>query len=220
LTKNNCSITFIIISALILCLPEQSNSQGKKPSFQDGVIYLSLFIADGNFIQEKQDDLEIVNEIFNHAVEFYQGDISEALLALTFATLPFNKMVINLPILNVNIPLNLPSVNEWLFLKKKKNIPGNIYFDSKLNGGQDKDKLPHFFGNAFLAYNISAINASKFLGLFVEMFESAFKVSGVDYRDIQTNHLGEFFGYSLKENPKHLPSHFLKVYSLFYFSYN
>jgi hypothetical protein len=53
------------------------------------------------------------------------------------------------------------------------------------------------------------------------MFESIFKVSGgVDYRDLQTNQLGEFFGKSLNNDSNLLPSDFFKVYSLFYFFYN
>ena len=130
-------------------------------------------------------------------------------------------MPVTIPLLNIRIPLRLPSVNERLFKIKKRNLPGIVYFDSRLKGGQDKDKVAHFFGNAFLAYNLPFINASKVLGIFVELFESSFKVSGgVDFRDLQTNGLGEAFGTSLRKNNKLLPSQFFKIYSLFYFSYN
>ena len=130
-------------------------------------------------------------------------------------------MPIRVPFINVRIPLRLPSVGKNLFSTKRENLPGIVYFDSNLNGGQDKDKVAHFYGNAFLAYNVSFFNASKFLGMIVEMFESTFKVSGgIDFRDLQTNHLGEFFGHSLRNNPNLMPSDFFKVYSLFYFSYN
>jgi hypothetical protein len=178
-------------------------------------------ITRNSIIKNSDDDLNIVDSLYIKAVEFYDGDISEALLALTFATLPFNKMPVTLPFFGCKINLRLPSVNQSLFELKNTKLPGIVYFDSGYKGGNDKDKVAHFFGNAFLAYNISYFNLSKFLGIIVEMFESTFKVSGgIDFKDLQTNYLGEFFGYSLNENPKLLPSQFFDVYSLFYFSYN
>jgi len=190
-------------------------------SFEDGVIYLSKFIASKEFELKTESDIYLVDTLYKKAVNFYEGDISEALLALTFATLPFNKMPVTIPIINVKLDLKLPSVNEELFLQKKNNLPGIIYFDSSINSNQDKDKVAHFFGNAFLKFNMSLFNLSKFFGMFVEMFESTFKVSGgIDFRDLQTNYIGEFFGYSLLDNKELLPSDFFKLYSLFYFSYN
>ena len=190
-------------------------------SFADGVIHLSKIIADEKYSSKDYSDLEIVDSLFGEELSFYNGDISEALLALTFAALPFNKMPVSIPFIGSRINLKLPSVNQELFEKKRKNIPGKIYFDSSAEGSGDKDKLAHFFGNAFLAYNISFFNLSRFLGLLVELFEEAFKVSGrIDFRDPPSNHLGEFFGYSLRTNPSQKVSDFLNVYSLFYFSYN
>ncbi|MCB9206885.1 MAG: hypothetical protein H6610_05780 [Ignavibacteriales bacterium] len=216
INKNFNNILKILFGFLFI--PNLIFGQIFDPSFEDGVIYLSNFIAEKKY-QEQIDDLDNVNLIYEEAVKFYNGDISEALLALTFATLPFNEMPIRFPILNVRIPLKLPSVNNELFIIKKNNLPKRIYFDSPLNYG-DKDKIAHFFGNAFLAYNFSTINTSKFLGMFVELFEFTLKVSGnVDLRDLKTNHLGEYFGQSLKSNPNLKPSDFFNVYSLFYFSY-
>jgi len=222
LIKNNYNRTFLILFIFTINIFNgEICGQASKTAFEVGVIYLSEFIAEEKFGSSSTNDLEKIDLIYLTALDLYNGDISEALLALTFATLPFNKMPIKLPIINLRIQLRLPSVNEELFIMKRKNIPGQVYFDSKISGGQDKDKVAHFFGNAFLANNISLFNASKFLGLFVEMFESAFKVSGgIDFRDLQTNHLGEFFGSSLKNNPTLRPSDFFNVYSLFYFSYN
>ncbi len=209
----------IFLPLLILNI-YSSTILSQDKSFEDGVIYLSSYIASEEFARQDAQSFHLVDTVFNKAVKFYNGDISEALLALTFATLPFNKMPVTIPFFNVKMFLKLPSVNDSLFIVKRNNLPGIVYFDSNINGGQDKDKVAHFFGNAFLAYNVSFINLSKFMGLIVEMFESTFKVSGgIDFRDIQSNHLGEFFGKSLKTNKHLLPSDFFKVYSLFYFSY-
>ncbi|MCP5063338.1 MAG: hypothetical protein GY936_12860 [Ignavibacteriae bacterium] len=211
------------IVIVIFLLPNDKFSKNNSTSFQEGVIYLSQYIASDEFIELSEDysDQYLVDHLYKYALAFYNGNISEALLALTFATLPFNKMPITIPIINVRIPLKLPAVNEKLFQIKRKNLPGIIYFDSPKTGGQDKDKVAHFFGNAFIAYNISFMNASKILGILVELFESSFKVSGgVDFRDLQTNGLGEYFGNSLINNDELLPSKVFNIYSLFYFSFS
>jgi hypothetical protein len=218
LIKNNNIITALFISFFLIT---QICSAQSNKSLEDGINYLSLLIANNQIKSNSSDDLKIVDSLYLKAVQFYDGDISESLLALTFATLPFNKMPVSIPFIDYKIDLKLPSVKHSLFEMKKKNLPGIVYFDSRFKGGQDKDKVAHFFGNAFLAYNFSYFNLSKFMGIFVEMFEATFKVSGgIDSRDLQTNYLGEFFGYSLTKNPKLLPSQFFDVYSLFYFSYN
>jgi len=227
--KLNLSTQLIIMKVLIgillfsYMLPMDIMSQRNTPSFEDGVNYISVYVASEVFIKLSKDnsDKYLVDHLYKYALTFYNDNISEALLALTFATLPFNKMPITIPIINVRIPLKLPAVNEELFQIKKKNLPGIIYFDSPKTGGQDKDKVAHFFGNAFIAYNISFLNASKILGILVELFESSFKVSGgVDFRDLQTNGLGELFGNLLIKNKKILPSEVFNIYSLFFFSYN
>lgn len=216
--KNKIIITavFIYFFSILQTCTAQSNR-----SFEDGVNYLSLLIAKNSKIKSSCDDLNILDSLYLKAVIFYNGDVSEALLALAFATLPFNKMPVTIPFTGIKLNLKLPSVNQKLFNLKKANLPGRVFFDSPQRGGQDKDKVAHFFGNAFLSYNIRFINLSKFLGLFIEHFESAFKVSGgVDFRDLQTNYLGEYFGYSLRNHNELLPSQFFYMYSLFYFSYN
>jgi len=216
-------ISHLLIVLLVFSVTT-SLAQGSEYSisFEDGVNNLSKFVASDEYRQLSltNSDLDLIDTLYLRAAKFYKGDISEALLALTFTTLPFNRMPITIPFTKLILSLRLPSVNDKLFQKKNINLPGIVYFDSRLNGSNDKDKVAHFFGNAFLTYNISVLNLSKFFGIFVELFESAFKVSGgVDSRDLHTNYLGEFFGNSLRKNSKLLPSDFLKVYSLFYFSY-
>lgn len=217
--KRYYKLIFVLLTCIFLQI--ELSAQFANKTFEDGVIFLSKTIASDNFKELDCSDLEKVDSLFIIAVNYYDNDISEALLALTFATLPFNKMSTKLPLINVRIPLHLPSVEEKLFYKKRDNLPGNVLFNSAIFGGNDKDKVAHFFGNAFLAYNVTVINISKFLGFIVEMFESAFEVSnGVDNRDLQVNYLGEFFGSSLQKNQKLVPSDFFKLHSLFFFSYN
>ena len=197
------------------------NAQCQTRSFEEGVIFLSEYIASEEFKNKTDEDVNLVDTLYLKALNFYDGNISEALLALTFSTLPFNRMPVTIPLVKLKINLRLPSVDKKLFQQKNKNLPGLVYFDSNESGNQDKDKVAHFFGNAFLSYNVTFLNLSKFLGIFVEMFEETFKVSGkIDFRDLQTNYCGEFFGKSLRNQKDLYPSDFFKLYSLFYFSYN
>lgn len=196
------------------------NNKNLPQSLEEGIFFLSKTIANKSVCNSCGNDLEKIDSLYNKAVIFFNKDTSDALLALTFATLPFQEMKINIPIIGV-IPLKLPSVKGELFFKKRKNLFGNVFFDSPKTNFGDKDKVAHFFGNAFLGYSSNFLNPSKFLGVFVELFEDRFKSSnGVDRRDLQSNLLGELFGKSLKNNSNILPSDCFKIYSLFYFLYN
>ena len=173
------------------------------------------FISSEEFQKLKQNnsDLALVDSIYLRALSLSEGDISEGLLAATFATLPFDKMPIKLPFITKIVDLKLQEIDPVLFKKKNNNLPSELFFDTPSYG--DKDKLAHFFGNAFLSYNISTFNISKILGIFVELFEESFKVSGgLDFRDLKVNYLGEFFGKQLNKNPKLLPSEVLSLYIL------
>ncbi len=136
------------------------------------------------------------------------------MLALTFACLPYKEMNVKLPLVPVSLKMHLPSVESPLFELKTKNLPSKLFFDTPVSNFGDKDKLSHFFGNAFIEYNFPFFNLSKFLGIFVEKFEETFYVEGaMDKRDIYVNGLGSKFGKDLNENNNLLPSEFLKKYS-------
>ncbi len=192
-------------------------SQSEK-SLSDAVYFLSEYIVSQEFtlLKSSNSDLELIDTLYSKALEYHNGDYSEALLSLTFATLPFNKMPVHLPPLG-KVNLHLPSVDETLFNRKVKNLPKKIYFDSPETNFGDKDKVAHFFGNSFLAYNQGFFNLSKFMGIFVELFEASFEVGGgLDERDILTNSLGELFGKELRKNKNLMPSDVMKLYYLFY----
>lgn len=216
------NIVVNLIFFLLFIIANPIVSQNQNNSLEDGIKYLSEYIASKEFsdLRKMNNDIELIDTLYLKSKSYFNNDVSESLLALAFTTLPFREMPIRLPILNIKIPLKLPTVNEKLFIEKRNNLPGKYFFDSPPFGLQDKDKIAHFFGNAFLSYNISFIKLSKFLSIMVEIFESDFKVSGgVDYRDIQANTLGELFGYLLNKNIEILPSEILRIYNLFYFSY-
>ncbi|KAF0151442.1 MAG: hypothetical protein FD143_1921 [Ignavibacteria bacterium] len=189
----------------------------EEVSFYSGMFYLSNYIASEEFLKLKEtnSDLEQIDIIYEKAVSFFKGNISEALLCLTFTCLPFNKIDFETPFGILKIPL--PSPPKVLFNKRLTNLPKNLFISSPKTDFGDKDKLSHFFGNAFLHYNISAFNFSKFMGIFVEKTEESFFANGgFDKRDIIANHLGELFAEMLKLNPAAKPSKALLTYQLLY----
>lgn len=217
-------IFIILISLTILSLPNKilcnDSTNDKDKNLYSVIQYFSNYIASDNFknLSSNNNDLAVLDSLYLRFVQYYDGDYSEALLALTFTTLPFNNIPLIIPILDVQLDVPLPSASDSIFRVKTKNLPRFFFFNSPKNKFGDKDKLAHFFGNAFLSYNISFFNFSKFLGIFVELFEQSFKVNGsFDYRDIQINHLGELFGVSLNNNESIVPSQIFALYSLLFY---
>ncbi|MEW6508121.1 MAG: hypothetical protein AB1432_10290 [Bacteroidota bacterium] len=209
----------ILFFALIL-FPFRNNPAQIKydKSFYGGLFYLSEFIASSEFdvYKEVNDDLSQINFIYKKAIEFFDGDISEALLALTFTCLPFDQIKVRF-FFGSKIIFPLPSPPKKIFNKKLSNLPSKLFFDSPKSNFGDKDKLAHFFGNAFLRYNFGFFNLSKFMGIFVENVEEGlFLEGGFSNRDIIVNHLGELFAESIKKNKNLLPSDILKIYQLLF----
>jgi len=193
------------------------NITAQTLSLNDGVKKISEYIISDRFSEliNNKNDIELVDSIYLFALKVYEGDISEALLALTLVTLPFKKMPLNIPFVGIKLKAELSSVSDSIFSKKVRNIPSKLFVDTDSNNFGDKDKLAHFFGNAFLSYNFTFINVAKFFSLFIEYFEETFKINGaVDVRDLSVDLLGEHFGDSLNYNPDLLPSQFISGKSL------
>jgi len=210
---------FLSVSIFLFIPASYCFQNNYDKSFYGGLFYLSEFIASDQFaeLRKNHNDPELVDLIYRKAYDFYDGDISEALLALTFACLPFNRIRTRF-LFGSELMIPLPSPPESVFKTKVKNLPKNIFFNSPETEFSDKDKLAHFFGNAFLRYNFGFFNLSKFMGIFVETVEEGlFIEGGYSNLDIITNHLGELFAESVKENNSLLPSSVLNVYQLFYF---
>jgi len=170
------------------------------------------------FFLLNHNDLETVDHIYEKALTFFEGDYSETFFCLTFTLIPYNKILMKLPVIGSHVSVPLPSPPQKLFDEKLKNTPKRLFNDSPSNNFGDKDKLAHFFANAFLHYNISFFNLSEFLGIFVEYFEQGFFLQGdFDKRDLISNHLGEIFAEMVHNNKNAKPSEALKIYQLFIF---
>lgn len=208
--KKQIFIFFIII------LPQNLFAQSKSEiNFYNGLFYLSNYIASDEF-KDIKTDLEKVDSLFSKGNLFFNNDISETLLCLTFSCLPFNK--IDLKFFSTIIKIPLPSPAQNIFYSRLKNLPSKLFFDSPQNEFGDKDKLSHFFGNAFLRYNFSFFNISKFMGIFVEVTEENFFANGgYSYRDLIVNNLGELFAEMLLKDKNTKPSNALIIYQLLFF---
>ncbi len=205
----------VILFSIIL--PAQQSKLSKS------VNYLSEFIASDYFEQlgSSVNDLSLVDTLFKRSVDFREKDYSEALLSLTLAAVPYKKVPIRLPLIGTQVQYPLTSSNDSVFLIKNRHLPKNLYFDTPVTKFGDKDKLAHFFGSAFLAYNSSIFDLGDLIGYFVEVFEEEFKVQSViDSRDMMTNKLGYIFGTFLKTNKSVLPSDAFILRTLFYTRYN
>lgn len=203
---------FLIIIVLPFCISAQP--------LDESVSYFSNYIISEEFssIRNTYGDLTAIDTLYKKALDYHSGDISEALLATALATLAFKELPVRVPMLDIKLELPLAHVSDSLFNKKIDSLPKDLFFNSPKTKFGDKDKVSHFFGSAYFAESVTFFKLSKFMGIFVEFFEAAFKVEGfLDLRDIAVNNLGELFGNALNENPDLLPSQVLKIYNLFYF---
>lgn len=207
------SFLFISLMSMPFIFPQQS-------SLSKGVNYLSEFIASEYYLELRREnsDLALVDSIYLKAIRFYKNDYEEALLALTFTTIPYQEVPILLPLLKIRLYYPLISASDSIANIKNKNLPSRLFYDSPDNDYGDKDKLAHFFGNAFIGYAENILKLADVFGYFVEAFEEDFKAqTEVDFRDVDINWYGVLFGDMLEMNKDILPSQIMIIRSLRYF---
>ena len=183
----------------------------QKVDLEKGITFVTELITSEEFLQirNSSSDLIAIDSLFSKTKKFYNDDIEESLLALTFGTLPYYQMPLILPFFHFKVTIPLPTPQKNLN-RRIKNLPSHFLFDSPKNDFGDNDKLAHFFGNAYLEYSLPLFNVSDFMSIFVEKFEESFKVEGaLDKRDIFVNRLGKKFGNKLRNNKNFLPSEVL-----------
>ena len=208
------------MSSLIIILLFATSIFPQQSKLSKTVNYLSDFIASDHFVELKEtnSDLALVDSIYLRAIAFTEEDYGEALLAITFTTITYKEVPLVIPLLSSIINFPLISAVDSTFNLKNKNLPQKLFFDSPNKKYGDKDKLAHFFGNAFLGYSQNIFDLSDLIGYFVESFEESFKVqSKVDYRDLNVNWYGDLFGKLLSDNSNLLPSQIMLLRSLNYF---
>lgn len=216
----NRQLSYISIFVLLFSAAYLHPQQSK---LSKSVNNISEFIASGEYLilKEKSGELSTVDSIYSEALKLNDNDHSEALLSLTFATVPYNEVAIQIPIIKSILTFPLISASDSIFELKNANLPRYIFFDSPMDNYGDKDKLAHFFGSAFLSYSSNFFDLGNAIGYFVEVFEESFKVqSSIDEKDLITNKLGNMFGTLLKKNKNILPSQIIILRTLSNFSYS
>ena len=214
---NRVVVLILLIEVLLATsqiFPQQSN-------LSKGVNYLSEFIASDYYLDLKKQcsDLELVDSIYIRALKFYENDYQETLLALTFATIPFRKLPLVIPLIKAKLYYPIVSANDSISNLKNQNLPGRLFYDTPDDKEGDKDKLAHFFGNAFIGYAENILKLADVFGYFVEVFEEDFKAqSRVDLRDVDVNWYGVLFGDMLELDKNILPSQAMVLRSLRYFN--
>jgi len=202
---------------IVFTLITFQNTFTQQSQISKAVNHISSYIASEEFLQLKNKigDVSAVDSIFIDATKYTEGNISDALLALMLATVPYNEVPIQIPLFNSTIYYPLTSAEEKIFLAKNENLPKYFFFDTPQSNYGDKDKLAHFFGSAFLSNESNIFDLGKLIGYFVEAFEESFKVqSSVDIRDLDVNEYGRLFGKLLKENKDLLPSEIFLLRSI------
>lgn len=213
LFSSNISLICFTLIVIPFSFSQQSN-------ISKAVNHISLYVASEDFTHLKNEvgDLYATDSIYVSALQFKDNDYSEALLALSAATLPYKEVPIVIPLINSVWNYPLVSASDSVYNLKNENLPTNFFYDTPQNEYGDKDKLAHFFGFAFLAYSTSFFDFGNLIGNFIEAFEEDFKIqSFVDYRDLEVNFLGKCFGKLLKKDKSILPSQVLVMRTLYHF---
>ncbi len=200
---------FVFILIFVL---SAHSSFSQRSQFSSNVQIISEFIASDSFLslKDNEGELQSIDSLYLKALNITGSNIQETLLILTFAVVPYKNVSVRF-LFRFNYPLF--SADDSIFTKKNKNLPKYFLSDSPKNEFGDKDKLAHFFGNAFVAYTSQIFDLTEAIGYFVEVFEENFTPENhIYYRDLKVNRLGEAFGKSLKKDQTLLPSIFIKKY--------
>ncbi len=179
---------------------------GFLPSFLKNEIHLKRYLRDERFyiLRKQYDDTLAVDAIFDHAMLLAEGNVKEALLLSLFAVMDHRQLGFKIPVVgSLYIPLTYE--NDSLFRLWRMHLPKKVLNDNLRSS--DKDKLQHFFGSAFLAYELNSNTIVRWIGDLLELGEDRFVLGGRnDVRDQLANERGREFGLRLHHEDGLLPS--------------
>ena len=170
------------------------------------------FISSDYFANYKQlnGDLKAIDEMYDYAQWITDEDIQQSLFIITLSTLPYKRTPAKIPVVNLDMMFYFSMESDSSFKKRYHNLPAHFFSDSPVNNFGDKDKMPHYFGSAFITYSSDAKFLSNYIGDLIEMGEAFFSLEGFnDERDRKANGLGAQFGSGLLKNPDTKPSEFI-----------
>jgi hypothetical protein len=217
-----------ILACLVLCLSaavsqEQADSLAQwnfEPVLECGLVrylapenvrtaaVLQDYVRDTMFLhlRMKFGDAAAIDAIYRQALYLTEDDQGEALLIAAGGVLEHFRLGIRIPIFGVlTLPLTLESVDQ--FRMRYRNLPSRVFSDSADTVSNDKDKLQHFFGSAYLAFTEGWDKIAEHIGDWIERGEESFIVGGRDdVRDRKANALGREFGLLLLDDAFAVPS--------------
>ncbi len=159
--------------------------------------------------RSREGDLRRLDAIYLRAVYLAEGDPFVALLALSLATLPYHTFPARVPLLGITVTVPVSTESHEAFERRMTNLPGMLLRDSPHS--LDRDKLPHFFGSAWMQCVLSNAAVVESAGEILEFGEELFKLEGSrDERDIVVNRLGIAFAVALQQHRRVLPSDIFK----------
>ncbi len=142
-------------------------------------------------------------------MELSNKEVSTALLAVSIAVLNRTDIKPTFPLLGT-IRLPLPAEDSLDAISRISNLPRYIFNDSPQDKWGDSDKLVHFFGSAYLTYEMGTKKLPDAIGNLIEQGEVTFRLDvAADPRDVFANRLGQLFGNALSDGREVLPSDFL-----------
>jgi hypothetical protein len=158
-------------------------------------------------------DQYAVDAFFDRAMTLCWENTYAALFICLVATIEHRRVSFDLPLLGPLLSLPITSEFEDEFQARVAALPGRLYPDSPGGELQDKDKLQHFFGSAFLAHLFESRDASDRVAGLIEAGERRFVPDrGIDDRDVRANRQGQEFGLALLRDRSLLPSRFLTLH--------
>ena len=185
------------------------DSSSLLPELFQHQVHLKEFIRDPQFfrLRRKFGDTLAVDAIYDRAMLLSDGNVKEALWLSLFAVMDHQSIGLKIPFLGtIRIPLTFES--DSVFKSRRTNLPKRVLDD--LNRTTDKDKLQHFFGSAFLAYETNSNALVEWIGDLLELGEDKFVIGGnEDPRDKMANAKGREFGLRLLKDETVLPSDIL-----------
>jgi hypothetical protein len=170
------------------------------------------FITSDYFTNYKHSngDLKAIDEMYDYALWLTDEDIPQSLFIISLATLPYKRTPAKIPVIKFDMMFYFSMESDSSFKKRFHNLPAHFFSDSPENSFGDKDKMPHYFGSAFISYTSDTKFLSKYIGDLIETGEAFFSLEGFyDERDRKTNDLGAQFGSRLLKYPNTKPSEYI-----------
>jgi hypothetical protein len=169
------------------------------------------YVLDERFqvLRCKYGDIPAVDAIYLKSLGISDHNISRALFISMMAVFEHRYIDIKVPFFKyIRLPLTFEK--DSVFKSRINHLPSDLYTHKLKKIVDDRDKLQHFFGSAYLAYASEAPSFALTFGDLIEWGEASFIVGGTDdIRDKRANNEGKSFGRDLLVIKTLLPSDYL-----------